>query len=225
MVPQQGERYNSSMSDTTASLTLPRGLCVVTNADYIAAGMLGNAVQHAILGGAQMVEYHDPTRETGRRKREAATLRDICRDHAVLLVVHGDLRLAGEVGADGVLLGARDRGLGEAREALGSGAFVGAWCAGSIGLARRAADDGVDYVKFGSFYPSRSNPGLERADSSLLGLARDLGVHVVASGGINADNGTQLIRAGADMLAVSSGVFDHRDPESAARRLAALFAN
>lgn len=213
------------MTDPAPQRALPRGLCVVTGAEYVAPGMLGNAVQHAILGGARMVEYRDATRESGRRKREAATLRDICHDHDALFVVRGDLRLAEDVGADGVHLGPRDRPLAEARRALGATARIGAWCENSIGLARRAADDGADYVVFGSFYPSRTNPDTERADRDVLARARELGVHVVASGGITVDNGVQLVRAGADMLAVCSGVFDHRDPESAARRLASLFAN
>lgn len=202
---------------------LPRGLCVITGADYVSPGMLSNAVQHAILGGAKMVEYHDTTRDIGRRKREAATLRDICRDHDALFIVNGDLRLADEVGADGVRLGPRDRSVADARRTLGEDAIIGAWCEDSIGLARRAVESGADYLVFGSFFPSRNETQAERADREVIGLAATLGSHIVASGGITVDNGAQLIRAGADMLAVCRGVFDHRDPESAAHRLAALF--
>lgn len=203
---------------------LPRGLCVVTGAEYVSPGLLGNAVQHAILGGARMVEYRDPTREAGRRKREAAMLRDICRDHGVLFIVSADLRLADEVGADGVHLGPRDRSLEQARTTLGEHALIGAWCEDSLGLARRAVESGADYVTFGNFFPARAETRTERADRDVLGHARAFASHVVASGGITKDNGAQLIRAGADMLAVCRGIFDHRDAESAARQIAALFA-
>ena len=52
---------------------------------------------------------------------------------------------------------------------------------------------------------------------------KKLSVPIVANGGINAENGAALIRAGADMIAACSGVFDHRDPQSAAHHYAMLF--
>lgn len=204
--------------------SLPRGLYVITSPDYVSPGMFSNAVQHAILGGARIVQYRDKSRDTARRKREAATLRDICRDHGTLFIINDDLRLAQDVGADGVHLGHGDRSIQEARRLLGGDAIIGASCYNSTGLAHRAIDDGADYLSFGSFYPSRSRRDAERADRETLSHAREkFETHIVASGGITTDNGSLLIRAGADMLAVCAGVFDHRDPESAARAFARLF--
>jgi thiamine-phosphate pyrophosphorylase len=46
---------------------------------------------------------------------------------------------------------------------------------------------------------------------------------VFAIGGITSDNARQVIDAGADGIAVVSGVFAAADVEAAARRLAQLF--
>src|SRR6266545_2130583 len=85
---------------------------------------------------------------------------------------------------------------------------------------------GADYVAFGSFFASSVKPGARKASVELLSRARTLGVPVVAIGGIDADNAAELVRAGADALAVISAVFGEPtldDVEIAARTLARLF--
>ena len=46
---------------------------------------------------------------------------------------------------------------------------------------------------------------------------------MVAIGGITPDNAPLLVDAGADLLAIVSGVFDAPDPVAAARAVHALF--
>jgi thiamine-phosphate pyrophosphorylase len=48
---------------------------------------------------------------------------------------------------------------------------------------------------------------------------------IVAIGGITPQNGKALVAAGADCLAVISGVFDQADIRSAARAYTNLFAS
>ncbi|MDH3646319.1 MAG: thiamine phosphate synthase [Gammaproteobacteria bacterium] len=205
---------------------LPKGLYAITDSDYIQPSLLGNAVQHAILGGAVMVQYRDKGRNPGRRKREAIQLRDICHDHDVPLIINDDVRLAEEIQADGVHLGRDDWSVETARKALGDSAIIGASCYNSMGFARRARDEGADYVAFGSFFPTQTKERAERATSDILTEAStELDQHIVAIGGIKPENGANLIRAGADMIAACSGVFDRRDSESASHHYAALFRN
>ena len=205
--------------------TLPKGLYAITNSDYTPANLLGNAVQHAIIGGARIVQYRDKSRDPGRRKHEAAQLRDICHAHDALLIINDDVRLADDVAADGVHLGRDDWPIERARRVLGDSAIIGASCYNSLGLARRARDDGADYVAFGSFFTSSTKTQAGRVPVEILSDARaEFSLHIVAIGGIMPENGAKLIRAGADMIAACSGVFNHRDPESAAHHYAALFA-
>lgn len=203
---------------------LRKGLYVITDSGYIQSGLLANAVRHALVGGAVMVQYRDKSRDHGRRKREAATLRDICHEHDALLIINDDVRLAEEVHADGVHLGRDDRTVEAARKTLGDDVIIGASCYNSLSFARRACDQGADYVAFGSFFPSRTKASASRVHVELLTEAREqLDTHLVAIGGITPDNGATLISAGADMLAACAGVFDNRDPEGAAHHYATLF--
>jgi thiamine-phosphate pyrophosphorylase len=79
-------------------------------------------------------------------------------------------------------------------------------------------------VAFGAFYASTVKPDAAVATLDLLRKARaELGVPMVAIGGISAENGGELVQAGADALAVISAVFDAADMQLAANKLAKLF--
>ena len=78
-------------------------------------------------------------------------------------------------------------------------------------------------MAFGAFHPSTTKPGARRAPPEVLRQAAALGVPRVAIGGITPDNARPLIAAGADLVAVISGVFDAPDPLLAARAYAACF--
>jgi thiamine-phosphate pyrophosphorylase len=90
--------------------------------------------------------------------------------------------------------------------------------------AQIAQGAGADYVAFGSFFHSSVKPYAVRAPVELLGAARAaLDLPIVAIGGITAENGSALIEAGADALAVVSALFHVPDSLAAARAFTALF--
>jgi thiamine-phosphate pyrophosphorylase len=202
------------------------GLYVVTDAGLARAVGLVPMVAEAIEGGARLVQYRDKGRDACRRRNEAEALAALCRRHGVQLIVNDDVELAAEVGADGVHLGRDDPAIETARRRLGEAALIGVSCYDRFELALAARAAGADYVAFGSFFPSATKPHAVRADAGLLSRARsELGLPVVAIGGITPENGAALIAAGADMLAVVNAVFAAADVRAAAASLARLFPN
>ncbi|MAT65105.1 MAG: hypothetical protein CMN57_05635 [Gammaproteobacteria bacterium] len=134
--------------------------------------------------------------------------------------------MAAAAGAHGVHLGRDDAAVTAARERLGPRAIIGVSCYNELDRARQAARLGADYVAFGRFFPSRTKPQAVQAEPALLTAARrELGLPLVAIGGITPENGGLLLAAGADMLAVIHGVFGAADIEAAARGYTALFSN
>ncbi|MGB9429206.1 MAG: thiamine phosphate synthase [Gammaproteobacteria bacterium] len=209
------------MSTPSRSL---HGLYAVTDHILTAGDQLLPAVQASIRGGARLVQYRDKTHEHLRRKREARALRQLCREHEVLFIINDDVALAAETGADGVHLGQDDAALEEARVQLGPRAVIGVSCYDSLHRAVTAAHAGADYVAFGSFFASPTKPEAVPAPLSLLEEAhRQLTIPICAIGGITPENGSALIRAGADMLAVISGLFGVADTETATHRYTRLF--
>ncbi len=136
-------------------------------------------------------------------------------DVAVLLNDRADL--AAEAGCDGVHVGQQDVAYEEARRLVGTERMVGVTCHASRHLAMVAAEAGADYVAFGAFYPTATKAAKTRAHPSILQWwSRTMSVPCVAIGGITADNCRHLAAAGADLVAVSAGVWAHPDGPAAA---------
>lgn len=170
-----------------------------------------------------MVQYRDKVARAEKREEPAKSLLALCRSRHVPLIINDDLDLALALGADGVHLGASDLSIIEARKRFPNG-LIGASCYNDFARAQTAIRSGASYVAFGSFYSSPTQPNAVTAQPDLLMRARrELSVPVCAIGGIRADNGPAIIQAGADLLAVCSGVFSQPDITEAARAIASQF--
>lgn len=207
-------------------MTALRGLYLLADTGWLAAGRLVPAVAAALDGGGVLVQYRNKAPLDAARRAELRALAGLCRTRGVPLIVNDDLALAREIGAAGVHLGRDDATIAEARRVLGPRMIIGASCYNRLDLAHAAARAGADYAAFGSFFPSPTKPVAVRADVELLRRARaELAIPLAAIGGITVDNGAALLEAGADLLAVASGVFAAADPAAAARAYARLCAS
>ncbi|GAB4357815.1 MAG: thiamine phosphate synthase [Gammaproteobacteria bacterium] len=200
------------------------GLYAITDATPRPWTELVRLCDAILRGGASVLQYRDKSAETALRRKTAGALLEICNAHDALLIINDDVQLAAAVGAHGVHLGRDDTSLQEAREQLGEEAVIGISCYNQLERAEAAAAGGADYLAFGSFFPSPTKPRAVRATPDLLGEAkRRFSLPLVAIGGITPENGATLVQAGADMLAVISGVFQQPDPRQAATRYCRLF--
>jgi len=198
-----------------------RGLYAITQTENKSAGQVINDVSAAIRGGVNVVQYRD--KNPSDAIKLAGDLVAICRQHNVPLIINDDIDLAVRVEADGVHLGKDDGDINSARERLGDEAIIGISCYNSVERALMAQEKGATYVAFGRFFPSNSKPLASPADVATLKQAKQiLTIPIVVIGGIMPDNGSQLLMAGADVLAVIGGIFDS-DPEQSARAYQGLF--
>ena len=201
-----------------------RGLYVITEDRRCGPEALRGAVQAALHGGARIVQYRDKGSDPTRRLAEARTIADLCRTQGALFLVNDDVDLAVAAMADGVHLGRHDQDVATARSRLPASGLIGVSCYDRFDMALQAEAQGADYVAFGSFFPSPTKPDAARAGPELLARARhELSLPTVAIGGISPENGAALVRAGADMLAIISGVFAAPDVTVAARAYSHCF--
>lgn len=191
-----------------------RGLYLITPDECDSARLVTRV--RAPLAHAALLQYRNKRADAALRREQVAALLPLCRAARVPLIVNDDWRLAHALGADGAHLGEDDGELQAARALLGDAAILGASCYDDRARAVAAARDGADYLAFGAFFPSPTKPGARRAAPQLLRDCAALGLPLVAIGGITPDNAPLLVAAGADLLAVISGVFDAPDPAAAA---------
>jgi thiamine-phosphate pyrophosphorylase len=154
-------------------------------------------------------------------KKAAKELMPIAHDYDVAFILNDDPKLAAELNCDGVHIGQQDTPYDAARKSVGNDAIVGVTCHDSRHLAMIAGEKGADYVAFGAFYPTTTKAAPTAAHPDLLSWWQTMmEVPCVAIGGITPENCAPLIAAGADFLAVSSGVWQH--PNGAAAAVAAF---
>ena len=152
-------------------------------------------------------------------RRAADVLKPVAAGRGVPLIMNDLPDLARATGCDGVHIGQEDAAYADARAAVGPGGIVGVTCHDSRHLAIEAAERGADYVAFGAFFPTGTKDAKGDAGIDILDWWSELMVvPAVAIGGITVANCRPLVAAGADFLAVISGVWNHPDGPAAAVR-------
>ncbi len=148
-------------------------------------------------------------------------IKPIALAHDVALLLNDRPDWAQKYDCDGVHIGQQDRDYKQARALLGDDKIIGVTCHNSKHLAMLAGDAGADYVAFGAFYPTQTKQTETVATPELLSWWQELmEPPCVAIGGITADNAAPLVTAGADFLALSSGVWQYESgPEAAIGKL------
>jgi thiamine-phosphate pyrophosphorylase len=158
-------------------------------------------------------------------RRAVEVLMPIAQAQGVAFILNDRPDLAHELRCDGVHVGQDDMSYAQARAAVGRDCIVGVTCHNSRHLAIEAAEAGADYVAFGAFFPTATKVPKEFAGiETLRWWAELMVVPCVAIGGITIDNAGPLIEAGADFLAISSGVWNFpAGPEAAVKAFNGLF--
>lgn len=192
-----------------------RGLYAITpdGADLI------DKLRQALEGGISVLQYR---RKKEKSLSEAKDVVSLARRYHVPLIVNDDVALALEIGADGVHLGRNDGDLAKARKEM-KGKILGASCYDDLEAATAAVRAGADYVAFGSVFRSPTKPRAVHAPLALFKEKNSLKVPLVAIGGITLENASEVVSAGADMVAVISDLFDAPDIKSRALQYRRLF--
>jgi thiamine-phosphate pyrophosphorylase len=145
-------------------------------------------------------------------RRATETLMPIAYEHDIAFLLNDRPDLAKEMGCDGAHIGQSDMGYKKARQVLGDDAIIGVTCNASQHLAMEAGEQGADYVAFGAFYATKTKEATGNASPDILAWWSEIfEIPCVAIGGITTENAPVLIEAGADFLAVSGGVWSHKD--------------
>ncbi len=150
----------------------------------------------------------------------------IAHAHDVAVLINDRPDLAVKLGADGVHIGQGDVSFKQARETVGDDAIIGVTCHDSRHLGMEAGEAGADYVAFGAFYPTSTKDPKAKAElETLTWWQQFIELPCVAIGGITVENAKPLVEAGADFIAVSSGVWSYdAGPKEAVRMFNQQFA-
>ena len=175
----------------------------------------------AVSGGVGMVQVREKSLSTGDLYQLANRLRFVTQGKA-LLIINDRVDVALAVDANGVHLPSHSLPACVVKK-LGGGRLLVGRSVHSVEDAVSAESDGVDYLILGTIYGTASHPGRSASGPGLIEAVKArVRTHVYAIGGINASNAGEVMRAGADGVAIIRSVLGAPDPRAAASEIAEI---
>jgi len=177
-------------------------------------------VKAAVDGGATVVQLREKHCSTREFIEQALAIADFLEARGVPLIINDRLDVAQAVEADGVHLGQTDMPLAMAKSILGDSMIIGI-SAESIEDAIAAENGGADYLGVSPIYttPTKTDTAPPLGPAGLREIRKAVKLPLVGIGGLNRDNSAEVIRSGADGVAVVSAIMAADDPEAAASAL------
>jgi len=203
---------------------LDLSLYLVTERRLAGNRPLTEVIRKAVAGGVSVVQLREKECSSREYLELALSIKKIL-PPGIPLIINDRLDVALAAGASGVHLGQNDLPAEAARKHLGPEAIIGLSVENPDQL-QKALNLPVDYLAISPIFPTPTKTDTGPA-WGLEGLARARQLTsrpLVAIGGLNENNVSEVIRAGADGVAVVSAICAAPDPEQAARRLRALIA-
>lgn len=201
-------------------MTSDLSVYLVIGQDFTLGRDLLRLVTEAVAGGITLVQLREKEASPREFAELARALKPVLAPTRTPLFINDNVEVAQLVKAEGVHLGQSDLSVPRARELLGPGVRIGLSVeTRTQALAAEALD--VDYLGVSPIFasPSKTDTGVPWGLDGLAWLRAHSRHRLVAIGGINLGNAGEIIRAGADGLAVISAIASAPDPCQAARAL------
>ena len=133
-----------------------------------------------------------------------------------ITIVNDFPQLAHDIGADGVHLGKADLSVNAVKNKY-KNLIIGKTCKSSIKEAKKAIDDGANYVSFGAFSDSSTKKEAIPIEKSDLDLINKFNVpNKAIIGGISKENFHKVAELNFDMIALSNAIFNSQDTAKSA---------
>ena len=188
------------------------GLYVILDPSVCPDRSLTDVLKEAATAGARLFQYRNKSASMKEAYAEALVLRQVALDAGVTFIVNDRCDLAVAVDADGVHLGQGDIPLDMARKVMGAGKLIGI-STHNPDQVRETTAGKPDYLGFGPIF----KPGSKQDHDPVVGLEglrairRLTSLPVFAIGGIQIDQVKEVMRTGANGIAVISGILKTPD--------------
>lgn len=195
-------------------------LYLVTDQSLTRGQPLADVVAAAVQEGVSCVQLRE--KDLGSREflAQALMLKKLLAAHGVPLVIDDRIDIALACGAEGVHLGQSDMPVDKPRRLPPPGVFIGGSVESMVDVLQSATLP-LDYLGVSPIFPRppRPIPGMPGGLDGLAAVCAATRLPLVAIGGIHAGNAREVLRAGADSLAVVSALCAASDPHAAAANL------
>jgi len=176
-----------------------------------------SSVRRSIDGGVKAIQLRGKNLPAREILRIGERLRLLTSEYSVKLFINDRIDVAMILGADGVHLGQNGLPVGIVRKILGDSLIIGV-STHSLKEAKDAERGGADFITFGPIFatPSKVVYGPPVGLRRLVNLTGRIKIPVFAIGGINMDRIQDVMKKGANGVAVISAILNSESVYDAA---------
>jgi thiamine-phosphate pyrophosphorylase len=213
----------ATLTSTPRVRTEALRLYMVTDQALTCGRALEDVVAAAVQGGVTCVQLREKQLGTADFLAQALALKALLAPRQIALVINDRVDVALACSAEGVHLGQSDMPVEDARRLLPPDVFIG-WSVESMMDVARSAVLPVDYLGVSPIFatPTKTDTKTPWGLHGLQQVRAATALPLVAIGGLHAGNAVEVLRAGADGLAMVSALCSAEDPQAAAATLRAL---
>ena len=182
-----------------------------------------NTIEESIKGGVTVVQIREKTADTLDFYNLSLKVKEITTKYNVPLIINDRVDIALAIDADGVHVGQSDMPCDVTRRLIGEDKILGV-SAATVDEAQKAEKDGADYIGTGAVFPTATKddaPSVTKEE--LKDVVDSIDIPVVAIGGINHDNASELKDTGIAGLSVVSAIMSAENPKKASEELLKIF--
>ena len=181
-------------------------------------------VEQACAAGVRWVQLRMKDASETDFEETAVSVKSICKKYNSVLIINDNVNVALKVRADGVHLGKKDMLPSKARLLLGPNSIIGG-TANTLGDMLWCMEEGCDYIGVGPYRFTNTKKNLSPILQSCgmidlieaYSIKSSAPVPIIAIGGIQSDDLSELIQSGYHGVAVSSAIANASNPVKAAR--------
>ena len=197
-------------------------LYIIIDRGFIKNKNVRTIINNVVRGNATVIQYRDKISSDIEIINICKYIRNITMRHKIGFIVNDRVDIAVITGADGVHIGKSDMKIKSARQIIGD-KIIGITCH-TVKESVLAQKNGADYIGFGPIFktPTKDFLPTPKGINFIKCVKKKVTIPIVAIGGINIDNATSVIKAGADGIATVSAVLGSENIGNSCRKLYSL---
>lgn len=180
-----------------------------------------DVVERAVQGGVSMVQFRDKRSTDEEFIQKALAIQQILKRYQVPFIINDRVHVALEIGADGIHVGQSDMPLPKLFQLVPKTMIIGVSVENMIQL-QYCDRFHIQYIVLSPIFATSTKTDFQNSPWGLNGIsiARKMTKKcLVGIGGIHHHNASEVIKHGADAIAVVTAISDAKNPKSAAHQL------
>lgn len=178
-----------------------------------------NTIEQAIKGGVTIVQLREKKTKTNDFYQLALKVKKITDQYNIPLIINDRIDIMLAIDAAGIHIGQNDMPCNISRKIIGEKKIIGV-SATTKKEIKKAIKNGADYIGSGAIYPTKTKKDSKKITKKELNeLTHYSDIPIVAIGGINEKNSSELLNTGIAGIAVVSAIMESNDPKNTSKKL------